>query len=158
MLKTMALRSALIAFTCSISVAAYAIADTPRSINVPAGNLTDALESLAKECGVDVIYPAAQLRDLKTNGVSGTLETKEAFRKLLEGTPLILKLEGSAVLITLRRSEIVATAPSSAASAPEVALSTESAAPSRSKQAMCHAVTPASPLGVWVALRDQEVR
>ena len=133
MLKTMALRSALIAFTCSISVAAYAIADTPRSINVPAGNLTDALESLAKECGVDVIYPAAQLRDLKTNGVSGTLETKEAFRKLLEGTPLILKLEGSAVLITLRRSEIVATAPSSAASAPEVALSTESAAPSRSK-------------------------
>jgi len=133
MLKTMALRSALIAFTCSVSVAAYAMADTSRSINVPAGKLADALESLARECGVDVIYPAAQVRDLKTKGVSGTLETNEAFRKLLEGTPLILKLEGSAVLITLPRTDTAAVTPSPSVSPPQVALATQPASPSSSR-------------------------
>ena len=37
-----------------------------------------------------------ELRGLKTRGVSGTLEPKEAFRKLIEGTTLILKEQGSA--------------------------------------------------------------
>jgi len=45
-----------------------------------------------------------ELKGLKTRGVSGTLEPKEAFLKLIEGTPLILKEQGSAVLISLPSS------------------------------------------------------
>lgn len=100
---SMTVRAAILAFACTASVAAYAMADTPKVVNVQAGELTDALETLAKQCGVDVIYPSSQLRGLRTQGVSGTLEVKEAFRKLIEGTPLTLKEEGGAVLITLPR-------------------------------------------------------
>jgi outer membrane receptor protein involved in Fe transport len=104
MLKSMTLRSTLLAFACSISITAYAMADTPKAVNVLPGKLTDALETLARQCGVDVIYASAQLKGLETQGVSGTLEPIEAFRRLLEGTPLVLKQQGTAVLITLPAS------------------------------------------------------
>jgi outer membrane receptor protein involved in Fe transport len=88
-----------------VSATALAVADQARTVNVRAGDLVEGLESLAKQCGVDVIYPSNQLRGLKTAGVSGTLEPKEAFKKLIEGTPLTIKEEGGAVLITLPTSQ-----------------------------------------------------
>lgn len=97
----MSARLTIVALACLISASALALADNARQVNVPAGNLIEGLESLAKQCGVDVIYPSTQLKGLKTRGVSGTLEPKEAFRKLIEGTPLLLKEQGSAVLISL---------------------------------------------------------
>jgi iron complex outermembrane receptor protein len=97
----MSARLTIVALACLISASALALADEPRLVNVPAGNLIEGLESLAKQCGVDVIYPSGELKGLKTRGVSGTLEPKEAFRKLIEGTPLILKEQGNALLITL---------------------------------------------------------
>lgn len=100
-LKSMSARLTILALACLISASALALADNARQVNVPAGNLIEGLESLAKQCGVDVIYPSNQLKGLKTRGVSGTLEPKEAFRRLIEGTPLILKEQRSAVLISL---------------------------------------------------------
>jgi iron complex outermembrane receptor protein len=100
-LTSMSARLTIVALTCLISASALALADEPRRVNVPAGNLIEGLESLAKQCGVDVIYPSNELKGLKTRGVSGTLEPKEAFRKLIEGTPLILKEQGNALLISL---------------------------------------------------------
>lgn len=82
----MAVSSAILALTCMA--------------NVPAGDLIDALESLAKQCGVEVIYPSDQLEGRTTRGVSGTLESQQAFRTLLEGTPLVLREESGALLIT----------------------------------------------------------
>jgi len=105
MLKSMALRSTIVAFACMASASAFSMADAPRFVNVQAGELADALEGLANQCGVDVIYPASQLKGLRTRGVTGTLETKEAFQKLIEGTSLVMKDEGSAVLIMLPRSQ-----------------------------------------------------
>ena len=97
----MSARLTIVALACLISASALALADEPRQVNVPAGNLIEGLESLAKQCGVDVIYPSNELKGLKTRGVSGTLEPKEAFRKLIEGTPLMLKEQGNALLISL---------------------------------------------------------
>ena len=45
MLKTLMIRSTLLAFAFSISMAAYAIADSPKQINVPAGDLISALRT-----------------------------------------------------------------------------------------------------------------
>jgi len=100
-LKSMSARLTIVVLACLISVSALALADNAKRVDVPAGNLIEGLESLARQCGVDVIYPSNELKGLKTRGVSGTLEPKEAFRKLIEGTPLILKEQGSAVLISL---------------------------------------------------------
>src|SRR6266480_2926156 len=97
----MSARLTIVALACLISASALALADNAKRVEVPAGNLIEGLERLARQCGVDVIYPSNELRGLKTRGVSGTLEPKDAFRKLIEGTPLILKDQGSAVLISL---------------------------------------------------------
>lgn len=101
----MTIRATLIATLCASSMVAHAIADTAKSVNVQAGELATAIESLARQCGIYVVYPSEQLKGFMTKGVAGTLETKEAFRKLLEGTPLILRQEGSAVLISLPRAD-----------------------------------------------------
>jgi len=112
MLKQMTVRFAIIAFACTVSVAAHAMADTPKSINVPAGSLTDALKTLARQCGVDVIYPSDQIKGRKTQGLSGTFETRQAFEKLIAGTPLIVEEEeGGSVLITLPHSGAVLSEP-----------------------------------------------
>ena len=97
----MSARLTIVALACLISASALAVADDAKRVNVQAGNLIEGLESLAKQCGVDVIYPSIELKGLKTRGVSGTLAPKEAFKKLIEGTPLILKEQGGAVLISL---------------------------------------------------------
>lgn len=99
MLKSMSIRLSALVFACMVSVTALAIADAPRPVNVEAGDLVPAIESLAKQCGVDVIYPSSQLKGFKTHGVSGTLEPKLAFQKLLEGTSLVLKQQGAGFLI-----------------------------------------------------------
>src|SRR6267154_40926 len=97
----MSARLTIVVLACLISASALALADNAKRVEVPAGNLIEGLESLARQCGVDVIYPSNELKGLKTRGVNGTLEPKEAFRRLIEGTPLILKEQGSAVLISL---------------------------------------------------------
>lgn len=92
-------RGAIVAFVLMASVATVAGAET-KFISVPAGDLTAGLESLAKQCGVDVIYPSAPLKGRATPGVAGTLEPMEAFRKLIGDAPFELKEEGGALLIT----------------------------------------------------------
>lgn len=95
----MRLRASLIALAWMTWFATGAAA-MPKSVSVPAGDLIDAIESLAKQSGVDVVYPSALLKGRRTRGVDGTLEPAEAFRRLLEGTSLQLSEEGSALLIT----------------------------------------------------------
>lgn len=95
-----------IASASALSISARAEADEPKSINVQAGNLTDALETLARQYGVNVIYTSSELRGVKTRGVSGTLTSQDAVRKLLEGTSLEVKTDPTgAVMITLPGKE-----------------------------------------------------
>jgi hypothetical protein len=119
-MRTRALRIVVITIACALLLAMNASGADPKVVNVPAGDLADALESLAKQCGVDVIYPSAQLKGLKTAGVRGALEPLEAFRKLLEGTPLIVTQKDGAILIALppdaSNSEARETSPTSTTS------------------------------------------
>lgn len=101
MLKTLIMKAAFIAFVGSISFAAHAIADTQR-FDVPAGDLIAALESFAKQADVDLVYQDEQVKGLRTGGVSGNLSPQDAVMKLLEGTPLQLRLDeaSGAMLVT----------------------------------------------------------
>lgn len=104
MLKTHTIRNTLIAVAVTAAIAhfntATALADAPRAINVSAGDLKDALETLGKQCNVDVVYPSRELQGLRTSGVSGVMEPRAAFEKLIEGTQLVIKEKGDALLIT----------------------------------------------------------
>jgi len=98
----MTIRATILAIACTASFAAHAFADTPKVVNVQPGELSEALEILARQCGVYVIYPSHQLKGMRTQGVSGTLEPRAAFQKLIDGTPLALKEDSSgAILIAL---------------------------------------------------------
>ena len=103
MLKTVMARGAIIAFACSLSMSAYAMADgTKRAIHIPSGDLAIALETLARQSGSDLVYRPDQVQGLKTGGVDGELSTEEAVTRLLKGTPLTLSVDSTgAMLIAL---------------------------------------------------------
>ena len=82
------LKSGIIAFACSVSFCAFAMADTPKPIDVPAGALARALELISKQAGVELVFRPEHVAGLHTNGVTGTFSAQEAVKKLLEGTPL----------------------------------------------------------------------
>lgn len=99
MLKTMTFYSTLIAIACAISVSAYAMANEPRKVDVPAGELTVALQKLAEQSGVEFVYSADQLAGVRTNGVHGDYTAEKAVTKLLEGTELKLTVHESGALL-----------------------------------------------------------
>src|ERR1700722_4883877 len=99
MLKSMTFRSTLAAVACAISLSAHAMADTPKAIDVPAGELIAALESLAKQAAVELVYQPGQLRSFRTKGVRGTYEPKDAVRILLKGMPLELRTDPSGAMV-----------------------------------------------------------
>ena len=56
----------------------------PQSIDIPAGDLVDSLERLAKQSGIELVFDADKLKGVKTAGVSGRMTPMEAVRKLLD--------------------------------------------------------------------------
>src|SRR5882762_7494259 len=99
MLKAVTVRDALIAFAATLSLSAHALADAPKKVDVPAGDLTAALETLAKQSGVEFVYSAEQLKGIHTKGVHGEFTPEKAVIKLLEGTKLKLTTHGSGALL-----------------------------------------------------------
>ena len=95
MLKTPIVRPALVALICSVAFTAHAIADAPKRIEVPAGELVVALETLSRQAAVDLVFQPDQLKPFRTDGVSGTYTPQDAIRILLKGTPLELRTDAS---------------------------------------------------------------
>lgn len=100
------LLAAAIALACSTTFSIHAVAEDARKIEIPAGDLTVALETLARQAGIELVYRMDQVSGVKTNGVSGELSTRDAVHRLLEGTPLELRVDPSgAMLITAPQRE-----------------------------------------------------
>jgi outer membrane receptor protein involved in Fe transport len=98
MLKSMTFRSLLAAVACAISFSAHAIAD-PKQFDVPGGALIPALESFAKQAGVELGYQPEQIKGFSTKGVKGKYEPEAAVRLLLKGTPLELRTDPSGAMV-----------------------------------------------------------
>lgn len=94
MLKQVRDKVLLVAAVCSLGVAARA-AESARQIDVPAGDLLTAIETVEQQADVEIVYQPEKLKGLKTSGVSGHLTTQEAVGKLLEGTRLRLSTDAS---------------------------------------------------------------
>lgn len=80
--------------------------DDATAVQVPAGPLDDAVESLAKQTRVSVIYPGDLLDGRTTSGLSAMLSPKEAFGRLLEGTSLVLAEERGSMRIAKAASAL----------------------------------------------------
>ncbi len=104
MLKSTNIKAALLALSCTLAVSVYAAPGTSRKIDVPAGQLTTALKTLASQSGVEFVYSTDQLEGLSTKGVRGEFTAAKAVSKLLEGTNLEVTVHESGALLIAPRS------------------------------------------------------
>jgi iron complex outermembrane recepter protein len=74
-----------------ISHAQSAKASIRKDLNVPAEDLSPALQTVATTYEFQVLYPTSIVKDLKTSGAVGSLTSDEALRKVLTGTGLTYK-------------------------------------------------------------------
>ena len=74
-------------------------AEQPRSFNVAAGPLAQAMRRFAEQADLQVSYPAELAHDKQTAGVSGTLSREAALARLLAGTGLHGRLEGRSLTL-----------------------------------------------------------
>jgi iron complex outermembrane receptor protein len=99
MLKSMTFRSTLAAVACAISLSAHAMADAPKPLDIPAGNLVSALEALEKQAAIELVFRPEQLKSFHTGGVKGTYQPDAAIRLLIKGTPLELRTDPTGAMV-----------------------------------------------------------
>ena len=97
----LALRAALAGGVCALALAGAAAAQT-RDFDVPAGDLKAALDSYARQAGVEVIYRVEDVRGAKTKGVHGALSAREALADILQGTGFAVRQDQSGALAVVR--------------------------------------------------------
>src|ERR1700733_5373069 len=99
MSKNVTIRATLLALCSAPSMAAYALADAPKQVDIPAGDLSKALLRLSKQYGADLVYRPEQVYGLKTHGAHGELTTEQAVTRLLQGTSLELRTDSSGAML-----------------------------------------------------------
>jgi iron complex outermembrane receptor protein len=93
------IRATLLALASTLSIAAYARADAPKHVDISAGDLSQALLQLSNQYGADLVYRPEQVYGLKTQGIHGEFTTEEAVTRLLQGTPLELRVDPSGAIL-----------------------------------------------------------
>jgi iron complex outermembrane recepter protein len=69
-----------------VSIASDAGAAIRRPTSIPAQNLGEALQALARDCNIQVVYFSTAIDTLETQGAAGEFTTEEAFENVLRGT------------------------------------------------------------------------
>jgi len=105
MFKHLRCRAALISILCCFYLSGWSFATDVKRVEIPAGDLIGALQSLAKQTSIELVYQTEIIKGLKTKGVSGQLSPVDALTKLLEGTGLQVSTDATgAMLIALPKS------------------------------------------------------
>ncbi|MEZ5543648.1 MAG: TonB-dependent receptor [Lysobacteraceae bacterium] len=117
------LRMLLLSLACSAALSAQA-QTPPVSIDLPAGDLATALDTLARRSDMQLVYRADQLRGLHTAGVQGAASADEALAKLLSGSGLAARRDASGAVVVVR--EEAASPPAAAKPEPRAEAETES--------------------------------
>ncbi len=92
----------------AVNVPAARASIAPQAFEIPAGPIADALNCLADESGVQLIYDAALTRHARTRGVAGKRTLEEALDELLTGTGLAYQIDprGKSISIVLAQADI----------------------------------------------------
>jgi hypothetical protein len=71
------------------SVAApVAVAEPTRKFDLAAGDAAETLQAFSRQSGEEIIYPAKEVRQIRTNDVRGELSVRAALLQLLSDTGL----------------------------------------------------------------------
>lgn len=114
-----ALRLALLAGTMAmlpagggaIAQSAAPAEKTRQAISIPAGPLTQALNRLAAQSGLQILFDAELAQGKTTRGVKGTLTPAQALKALLAGTGLSARFAGQDQILLSSDSAAAAAAP-----------------------------------------------
>jgi iron complex outermembrane receptor protein len=100
MKTTISTASLLLGGVCAIALAAPAFAQAPqiRSFDIPGGELRQALDAYIRQSGAQLIYRTDDVRGTKTRGVAGALPSEEALKRVLAGTPFVVKRDASGAI------------------------------------------------------------
>jgi len=96
--KLMNVRHA-VAAVLACSASAHAFADSTMSVNIPAGDLRQALLAVSEKYGTDLVYRPEHIRGVSTGGAHGDLTTQQAISTLLQGTPLEQRTDSSGAIL-----------------------------------------------------------
>ncbi len=96
--KLMNVRHA-VAAVLACSASAHVFADAAMAVNIPAGDLRQALLAVSEKYGTDLVYRPEQVRGVSTAGAHGDLTTEQAIFSLLQGTPLELRTDSSGAIL-----------------------------------------------------------
>lgn len=105
---TRSLRGALLILACSVPAMAVAQAPAARQIDIPAGDLVTALDTLARQSGAQFIYQADQLRGARSPGVHGMLSTDDALEQLLSGSGFTVHRDDSGAVVIVKAAPAAA--------------------------------------------------
>ena len=113
----MRLRNALTALLLlyGVSLSSNSVAQAQYRLDIPAGELASALDSLARQTHAEFIYAPEELKGVQTRGVHGNLSAEAALRRLLEGTRFIVKMHPSGAMLITPAEESLNTPKSSQA-------------------------------------------
>jgi len=84
-----------------LAMCAAAQAQT-RDVNIGPGDLKSALDAWSTQSGVQVLYSAADIDGIKTNGARGALSTDEALKQLLLNSGLQVRHDGASAVVIFR--------------------------------------------------------
>jgi iron complex outermembrane receptor protein len=90
------MRLSVVVAAISLSIIGLAVADDVRAsvrkpTNIPAQSLGAALEALAKDRNLQVVYVSEELTGLRTHGALGEFTSEEALKQLLAGTGMTFR-------------------------------------------------------------------
>ena len=103
MFRGLLIKAMVTVAACCLTLAANAMAESPKTVHVAPGPLVPALESLSKQMTLELIYQPKQLESIRTRGLSGTYTPQDAVRILLEGTPLDVRVDASGAMAVVPR-------------------------------------------------------
>ncbi len=99
MLNKATFQATFVALCTMLSASAYAVADTPKQVDIPEGQLSVALLKLSKEYGADLVYRPEQVHGFRTHGAHGSLTMAQAATQLLQDTPFELRTDPSGAML-----------------------------------------------------------
>ncbi len=95
------------------------------AFNVSGADPTNAIHSLGKQAGIEIVASAEDLRNKKLNSVSGTISTSDALSSLLAGTGLEYRYVGDRAVALLADAASDQASPRQAGGAPPASQSVQ---------------------------------
>ena len=111
------LRMLLLSLACSTALAQAQVSSSS-TIDVPAGDLATALNTLARQSGTQLVYRADQLKGVHTAGVHGATSTEQALESLLRGSGFSATRDASGAVL-IERDQAAAERPAAPAAQPK---------------------------------------